>query len=124
MINYTIIELAIISALLSLFLDFCFREGHIFEKWLDMWADFFLEMEGKKIKYPKDVNKRDYKFSQVQSKWFKPLGYCIVCTNFYISVVIGFIGLMVLCEDYNILHIVLIAFIAHFIVRLTHGRLL
>lgn len=87
-----------------------------------MWADVFLGK--KKIKYPADVNRRDYRFSQVENMWFKPLGYCVVCSNFYVSVIIGFIGLQVLCEEYNILHIVIVAFISHFLVRLTHGKLL
>lgn len=79
--NTSIIELAVISALLSMFLDFTFREGNIFEGWLDFLADLHL---------PEDVkealdNDREERFKMVDWFWFKPLGGCVICMNVWIS---------------------------------------
>lgn len=75
-----IIELAVISALLSLFIEFCFREGNIFGGWLDFLADMHL---------PEDVMNADLdredRFEMVDWFWFKPLGGCVVCMNVWIS---------------------------------------
>lgn len=112
--SYTVIELSIISALASLFLNFCMKEGHILAWWLDFWAWVLLD---KKIKYPKGVDRRDYKFAQVDSPLFKPLGYCVVCMNVWVSLGIGIF-------TWDVKDIFIIIIISSFIVRLTHGKLL
>lgn len=81
--NIHIVELAVISALLSMFLDFTFREGNIFEGWLDFLADLHL---------PEDVEQADIeredRFKMVDWFWFKPLGGCVVCMNVWISFIL------------------------------------
>lgn len=98
--NTSIIELAVICALISLFLDFTFRKGNIFATWLDFLADSWLEkhkpivlrfVEGKTDKDillatdGKDESVREYKHERVDWFWFKPLGGCVVCMNVWIS---------------------------------------
>lgn len=78
--NINTLELAFISALLSLFLDFCFREGNIFEGWLDFLADLHLPEDVEAA----DIDRED-RFKMVDWFWFKPLGGCVVCMNVWIS---------------------------------------
>lgn len=75
---YTIAVLftgAFITACLSYFLDLCFAEDMIFKRWLP-----FLE---------RTIGERSF--------WYKPLGYCVICSNVWHSFitfpfVIQFIG--------------------------------
>lgn len=74
-----IVELAALSALISLFLDFCFREGNI----LGWWIDFLIDVE-----LPHLTNsgiEREDKEKLVYSWWYKPLGGCVVCMNVWVS---------------------------------------
>lgn len=87
---------ALLTAFLSLFLDLCFREGMIFEGWLNFIADRWLK-ENKVLIIPKTDEEaleasdgeyetiREYRFSKVKWWWFKPLGYCVICMNVWIS---------------------------------------
>ena len=83
-----------------MFLDKCFQEGMIFEKWLDYWAKRWLKknkpeilleisgMEDEQMELQsggKFETVRDYAFSKVKWFWFKPFGYCVVCMNVWIS---------------------------------------
>lgn len=128
-LNLHIIELAFISALISLFLDFCFREGNILCWWLDFLADTWLGIlntEHYNAMTKEQIiiesggeyeNNRDYKFSKVEWFFFKPLGYCVVCMNFWVSLGIGlFYG-----HNYEF---IFIALVSSLIVRLLHERLL
>lgn len=76
------------SSLLSLFLEFCFREGNIFQFWLPMWAkvDLFIRGESMEGSYDELLDR---------AEWItKPLGACVVCFGFWVSaiVLIPFIG--------------------------------
>lgn len=109
--NITIIELAAISALLSLFLDFCFREGNIFAGWIDFLIDAEL---------PESVTKdltRDEKEDMIFAWWYKPLGGCVVCLNVWIS-----LGLCLFF--YHDWKLILVVLVSSFLVRLLHERLL
>lgn len=75
-----IVELAVIAALISLFLDFCFREGNILGWWIDLLID---------IELPSSVTKdlsRDEKEEMIRAWWYKPLGGCVVCLNAWVSI--------------------------------------
>lgn len=128
--NISIIEVALLSALLSLFLDFTFRAKNIFEKWLDFWADRWLEkhkpivlkfVEGKTDEdiviatEGKDETVREYKHERVDWFWFKPLGGCVVCMNVWISFVLCAIWLVFGCLAWwGVLPVVLLS---NFVVR-------
>lgn len=108
-----IIELAVFSAVLSLFLEFCFREGHIFEGWLNFWAKRHL---------PEDVWEdekidREDKLELVTWFWFKPLGGCVVCMNVWIS----FILCLLFHPELTFLSVVLLS---SFLVRFFHKKIL
>lgn len=77
-----IIELAVISALVSLFLDFCFREGNIFEGWLEFLYEH--SVPGK-VRQQMANKEREDRFEKITWFWFKPLGGCVVCMNVWIS---------------------------------------
>lgn len=111
MFTWYIVELSVLSALVSLFLDFCFREGNIFEGWLDFWADVFLSED-----LPDDLD-RETRFKLVDWFWFKPLGYCVVCMNVWISL----ITCLLFYRDWKF---VLVVLLSSFLVRITHERLL
>ena len=67
-----------LSVLLTLFLEFCFRDGNIFELWLPFWARLELRLKRKPIK-------DEYEWL-MDNTWFtKPLGSCVVCMGFWIS---------------------------------------
>lgn len=74
----SIVELAVIAALISLFLDFTFREGNIFAGWLDFLADLHIPADAMDLE-------REDRFELVEWFWFKPLGGCVVCMNVWIS---------------------------------------
>lgn len=118
----SIIELALLSALHSLFLDFCFREGNIFDGWLEFW--YRQSVPGKireQLDSQKDVTRED-RFEHINWFWFKPLGGCVVCMNVWISFAVCaiwiFFGALYLCE---VLPIVLLS---SFIVRYFHEKIL
>lgn len=99
-----IVELAVCSTLLSLFLDFCFREGNIFEGWLDFLADLHLPKEAM------NIDDREDRFKLVDWFWFKPLGGCVVCMNVWIS----FITCALFFWDWRFIIVVLLS---NFLVR-------
>lgn len=78
----TIIEIAAFSALLSLFLEFCFREGNIFQQWLPFIAERYLKRKGIDST---DLPREDKLELASDWFWFKPLGYCVVCMNVWIT---------------------------------------
>lgn len=82
--NIHIVEIAAISALISMFLEFTFREGNIFSDWLDFLADLHLPVDVKEALN----NDRDDRFNMVDWFWFKPLGGCVVCMNVWISFIL------------------------------------
>lgn len=109
--DWYIIELAAISALFSLFLDFCFREGNIFAGWIDFLID--AELPESVTKDLKRSEKDDLMFSW----WYKPLGGCVVCMNVWIS----FAMCLFFYHDWKLILVVLLS---SFFVRLFHERLL
>lgn len=128
--GYNTIELAVISALLSLFLEFCFREGNIFAGWLDFIANKRLDKETlNKLsnKTNTDIQAetegdyqtvREYKLSLVKWWWFKPLGYCVVCMNVWITLIINQIYFLPLMElGFAVL-------LSNFLVRYFYERIL
>lgn len=136
--NYhTIIELGIFSALLSLFLEFCFRDQNIFSGWLDWWADWWLSRnDPQKLEL---VNKmddedvieltdgdydkaRDYKFSLVHWWWFKPLGYCVVCMNVWVSLLLCSIPFVLLFM--SPIELLCTVLLSNFLVRYFYKKLL
>lgn len=82
---HTIIVIAVFTALLSLFLEFCFRPGNIFQGWLKFWADRWLK---KKELYDKEMSLDD-RYELVDWWYFKPLGYCVVCMNVWIIAIVS-----------------------------------
>lgn len=77
-----IIELAVISALLSMFLDFCFREDNIFEGWLEFLYEQSVPGKVRECLASED---REDRFKHITWFWFKPLGGCVICMNVWIS---------------------------------------
>lgn len=109
-----IVALSILSASLSLFLDFCLREGNIFSGWLEYWAERWLVKNNKfHAKRHKD---RELMLSDCKWWWLKPLGYCVVCSNVWLS---AFIGLL-LCP----LGVLPIILLSNFLVRYFYNELL
>lgn len=115
MLNLTTLEIAVYSALLSLFLDFCFRDGNI----LDFWIKFLLvNTFGRKFVTDfLEVGTREEleELAVHENKWLKPLGLCVVCYNFWIT-----LGLCAVYDHPSLLAVLL----SSFIVRIAHGRLL
>jgi len=84
--------------LFTLFLEFCFREGHIFEGWLEFWAvrwykkeapeilDSYLDMSLKEVEEMGYETRRELILDNVDWFWFKPLGHCPPCLNIWISI--------------------------------------
>lgn len=121
------------TALLSLFLDKCFQEGNIFEGWLDFWAKKWLNENdpGILLEYYGVTNEqvhlktagkydtvREYLFDNVKWFWFKPIGYCVICMNVWISFL--FIPLV----NVNFISIFFYVLFSNFIVRVTKERLI
>lgn len=131
--GYNTIELAVLSALLSLFLEFCFREGNIFAGWMPFLADRWLKRKNPKVleELSKKTNTdiqvetegdyqtvREYKLSLVKWWWFKPLGYCVVCMNVWITLIINQIYFLPLMElGFAVL-------LSNFLVRYFYERIL
>ena len=109
-----IVALSILSASLSLFLDFCFREGNIFSGWLEFWARWWLKRNG--LYKVKRHNDRELLLADCKWWWFKPLGYCIVCSNVWVSVGVA----LILCPV-CILPVILLS---NFLVRYFYNELL
>lgn len=98
---------ALFTASLSLFLEFTFREGMIFQSWLKFLSDRWLKKNDPDAKFfgeslkgltmEKCLEKTegqyeseyDYKYGHTKWVWFKPLGECVVCMNVWISVLYG-----------------------------------
>lgn len=78
----SIIELAVISALLSMFLDFCFREDNIFGGWLEFL--YSQSVPGLLRQQMQNFDRED-RFKAITDWWFKPLGGCVICMNVWIS---------------------------------------
>lgn len=124
---------SVFTAFLSLFLNFTFREGNIFQGWLDFWADWWLRKnkpyeinytEGKTDDEIKLLTNgehetvREYKHDKVDWWWWKPIGGCVVCHNVWVSFCfIPFFSVSILEYLFYIL-------ISNFIVRFFHERLL
>lgn len=111
LLNLHIVELAFISALISLFLDFCFREGNI----LGWWIDFLIDAE-----LPESVTrdlKREEKEEMVFAWWYKPLGGCVVCLNAWVS-----IGLCLFF--YHDWKFILVVLLSSFIVRFFQEKII
>lgn len=121
------------TALLSLFLDFCFRESNIFEGWLDFWADRWLRknkpeiLEFVKEKTDEDIklltlekwdSVREYKHDHVEWFWWKPLGGCVVCMNVWISF------FFILFFPATVLGYLFYVLFSNFLVRFFHERVL
>ena len=98
LVNIAIIgAVAFCSASFSAFLDFCFEDGNIFD-WYYNWLKKVCKI------------KADATGAIVGgSRWFKPLGGCLVCFNFYVSIP-AFIWLCDLLH-YGVLPMVLIFFL-------------
>lgn len=104
-----IIELAVISALLSLLLDFCFREGNIFSGWLEFLYEQTVPEKIREQLINKDITRED-RFDHITWFWFKPLGGCVVCMNVWIS--------FALClAFYREWEFILVVLLSSFIVR-------
>lgn len=106
-----IVELAALSALISLFLDFCFREGNILGWWLDLLIDLEHSMD------VTDGLTREQKEELPLSWWYKPLGGCIVCLNAWVS-------LSLCLFFYHDIKFLIVILLSSFFVRLFHDRLL
>lgn len=125
-----IIELSILSALLSLMLEFCMRKGNILGWWLDWIADVWLgkrvamrynsmsDDEVFKLTHGKYDNARDWKLANVDFWLFKPLGYCVVCMNAWIAFGIG------MFKDAGIGGTVVVVLLSSFLIRYFHDKLL
>lgn len=75
----------LLTACLTLFLEICMREGMIFGRWLEWWADFIIKRKRCAIEMIEGESLRDSKI-YAAGFWLKPLGSCIVCFNFWICV--------------------------------------
>lgn len=76
---------AFVNSCLSFFLDFCFSEGNIFEKWRPFIAKQLL-----KDKYSEaelEFKSRDEITDLAADKtfWYKPLGGCVFCMNTWLG---------------------------------------
>jgi len=67
--------LAVVSSLASFFLEFCFREGNIFDFWIKFLNRYFYENEKNLL----------LKFL------YKPLGGCALCFNIWLSTTFFFV---------------------------------
>lgn len=130
---YTIIGLAGLSALLSLLLEFCFRKEMVFSGWLEFWADWWLSRnDPDELNLVEDMSDQDaieltdgeyetareYKFSKVKWWFFKPLGYCVVCMNVWVSFVIVSLFLVAPLDAFYCV------LLSSFLVRYFHKKLL
>lgn len=124
---------SVFTALLSLFLDFTFREKNIFEGWLNFWANrwlsknkpaviFYAESktddEIKVLTSGEHDTVREYKHDKVEWFWWKPLGGCVVCMNVWISF---FFMLFFGASLFEYLFYILLS---NFLVRFFHEKLL
>ncbi len=86
-----IVSLSIINAHGSFFLDYCFWEGSIFQRWLPWLAKKILYKKNRK-KYNEILlikpEERDTYFIQASQNYFlyKILGGCIVCSNVWLAI--------------------------------------
>lgn len=117
-----IIQEATIAALLSMFLEFCFREKNIFSFWLPMWANLYRKIfpypipENKEIISETDgevLTVREYKIWKAW-KITKPLGYCIVCFNFWVSLFYLNVNLL----SYSLKEVILFFVLSSILVRI------
>lgn len=110
------------AALLSLFLEFCFREGNIFSFWLSFWGELYRVVFPYKIPHQKIMisetngeclTERDY---MIWKAWLitKPLGYCIVCFNFWVT--LFFVNTNLL--NYQLKEVILLFGLSSIIVRI------
>lgn len=108
-----------IVALFSYFLDYCFRPGAIFGKWLP-----FLAKTNIKLFHPKRLNETepfkghaDYENMLIDNAqdciFFKVLGGCIICTNIWI----GFISFIFVGQFYSWLYAIPYILFSSFILR-------
>lgn len=124
---HQIIELSVLSSTLSLFLDFCYRDGNILGWWLESLAKFFIGKPndpGKdKIEADGFLDYRDWWFDKAnKSFWFKPLGSCVVCANVWHSALLCFLGGYFVSTVYWVYAIPIIL-LSNFIVRFFHDKL-
>jgi len=115
-----ILVFAFINATLTYFLQFCFRDGAIFEKWLPFLAKNTLKKRDKNMydiisRMP--AEKRDYEFIQAASDyfWFKILGGCYVCSNVWQS--FGTFGIVYFICSVNIFWGIPFVLISNFLLR-------
>jgi hypothetical protein len=84
--------LGMVCSLFSYFLDYCFWEGSIFEKYLPWLAKKVVKQFNKKeyeliSKLPKESQQAEFLNIAPDYFIFKPLGGCAVCMNIYIAVI-------------------------------------
>jgi hypothetical protein len=84
--------LGMVCALFSYFLDYCFWEGSIFEKYLPWLAKNVVKLHNKKefeiiSKLPKESQEKEFLNVAPDYFIFKPLGGCAVCMNIYIALI-------------------------------------
>lgn len=86
-----IIEFAVFTALLTLFLEFCFRYKNVFYKWPTFWVDWYIKRHPmpkfKKALTDEEIWHKRYEYVDDKWFWFAPLGGCVVCMNVWISFV-------------------------------------
>ena len=62
----------------------------------------------------------DYKYDKTKFVWFKPLGYCVVCMNVWISLLYG-LGFVFFLYPFKFLGMILLS---SFLTRFFYGKLL
>lgn len=96
MLDLSVIEWALFAAGLSLFIEFGFREGNIFDGWLPFVATWWLFVtDCIYLDEIQNASQEEVLLSGYESKreWLlnaawvvtKPLGYCVVCFNVWVS---------------------------------------
>jgi hypothetical protein len=139
-----IASISFFIASFSLFLDFCFREGNIFDGWLIFWAKRWMrrempellqeygemsDEEFESLKMADFDSKWEYLFSHVDWFWFKPLGDCVVCANVWHSFLLAPLLLMATngvssCFGCPLFDTFVVILTSNLIVRILHQRIL
>lgn len=131
-IHVNTIELALFSAGLSMFIEFGFHDGRLLQWWLPFWATLWLKLTDKKllskiqrasaeqILTREFEDKREYLLESA-SFFIKPLGYCVVCFNVWVSLVVLLITNRV---EHNIYQVLCYFIISNLAVRFLNEKLL
>lgn len=96
-----ILESSVFAALLSLLIEFCLRDGMILGFYLNRISDWWLIKndpqsyeDGNALRSLTSVEceqmtgyESEYEFKRAKVRWFlfKPLGYCVVCFNVWLT---------------------------------------